>query len=164
MRKPTSIIQITVMSMLAMFVSVSLVSSAVEVDTSELRAAVTVDGVRVHQQAFQDDADANGGTRLAGTAGYDDSADYVTDQMLAAGYEVTVQVFDFVSFRPLGPSTLEQTAPGAVIYVEDTDYNVMSQSEPGDVTGLVTGVDLALADPSTSTSGCEASDFAGFLA
>jgi Zn-dependent M28 family amino/carboxypeptidase len=162
MRKPTSIIQITVMSMLAMFVSVSLVSSAVEVDTSELRAAVTVDGVRVHQQAFQDDADANGGTRLAGTAGYDASADYVTDQMLAAGYEVTVQEFDFVSFRPLGPSTLEQTAPGAVIYVEDTDYNVMSQSEPGDVTGLVTGVDLALADPSTSTSGCEASDFAGF--
>ena len=37
MRKLTSIIQITAMSMLAMFVSASLVSSAVEVDTSDLR-------------------------------------------------------------------------------------------------------------------------------
>ena len=69
MRKPTSIIQIAVMSMLAMFVSVSLVSSAVKVDTSDLRDAVTVEGVRLHQAAFQDIADDNGGTRVSGSTG-----------------------------------------------------------------------------------------------
>jgi Zn-dependent M28 family amino/carboxypeptidase len=164
MRKLTLIIQITVMSMLAMFVSVSLVSSAVEVDTSALRDAVTVAGVRDHQAAFQSIAVGNDGTRLAGTAGYDESATYVRDQMLAAGYEVTMQEFEFVSFRPLGLSTLEQTAPGAATYVEDTDFNVMSQSEPGDVTGLVTAVDLDLGLGNSTTSGCEAADFAGFTA
>jgi Zn-dependent M28 family amino/carboxypeptidase len=169
MRKLTLIIQITVMSMLAMLVSVSLVSSAVEVDTSALRDAVTVDGVRAHQQALQDIADVNGGVRLAGTAGYDQSAAYVSDQMEAAGYEVTVQEFDFLSFRPLGPSILEQTIPNLVAYVENTDFNVMSQSDPGDVTGLVEAVDLDFGPSgdgigNSSTSGCEASDFDGFTA
>ncbi|MDH3376567.1 MAG: hypothetical protein OEQ39_06310 [Gammaproteobacteria bacterium] len=140
------------------------VLAAVSVDTSALREAVTVEGVRAHQQALQDIADANGGIRLAGTSGYDDSADYVAGQMHIAGYDVTVQEFDFVSFEQLGPSTLEQTAPSAVVYLEDTDYNLMSQSDAGDVTGLVTAVDFDLALGNASTSGCEAADFGGFPA
>ena len=150
--------------MSAILLAAAPVSGAVKVDTSELREAVTVGGVRAHQAALQAIADANAGTRLAGTGGYDESAEYVADQMAAAGYNVTIQEFDFLSFRPLGPSTLEQTAPGAVIYVEDTDFAVMSQSEPGDVTGLVTAVDLDLGLGNTSTSGCEADDFTGFPA
>ncbi len=148
------------------FTTVTLgpVIGAVKIDTAALREAVTVEGVRVHQQAFQDVADANGGVRLAGTSGYDESVAYVAEQMLAAGYQVTSQAFDFVSFDILGPSTLEQTAPGLVTYVEDTDFNVMSQSEPGNVTGLVTAVDLDLGLGNASTSGCEADDFIGFPA
>lgn len=140
------------------------VIGAVKIDTQALRDAVTVDGVRAHQAVFQSIADANGGTRQAGTLGYDESADYVAEIMLDAGYQVTIQEFDFLSFRQLGPSTLEQTAPGLVSYVEDVDFNLMSQSDPGDVIAMVTGVDLALVDPSTSTSGCEESDFIGFPA
>jgi Zn-dependent M28 family amino/carboxypeptidase len=134
----------------------------------KLLECVNVDGVREHQAAFQAIADANGGIRTSGTAGYDASVDYVIERMEAAGYEVTVQPFNFNAFIQLSPSTLEQTAPGSVTYVENTDYNLMSQTDPGDVTGLVTGVDLALGtvawpnDPSTSTSGCEGADFAGF--
>jgi aminopeptidase Y len=129
-----------------------------------------VEGVRQHQAALQAIADANGGTRASGTPGYDASVDYVVERMTAAGYDVTVQPFQFNAFIQLGPSTLEQTAPGEVTYVEDTDYNLMSQTDPGDVTGLVTAVDLALGnsawpnDPSTSTSGCEEADFGGFPA
>jgi hypothetical protein len=51
--------------------------AAVKVDTSELREAVTVDGVRTHQAAFQAAADAHGGTREASTEGYFESVDYV---------------------------------------------------------------------------------------
>ena len=164
MRKKSLVIQIAVLSIMAVLISSTLVSAAVKVDTSELREAVTVEGVRAHQQALQDIADANGGIRLAGTAGYDQSADYVAEKMQSAGYNVTIQPFDFVSFRPLGPSTLAQTAPIPTVYVEGTDFGVMSQSEPGDVTGPVTAVDIQLGLGNTSTSGCEGSDFDGFPA
>lgn len=162
MHKRKSIIKISIVSILVVLMSVSLVSSAVKVDTSALRQAVTVGGVRSHQAEFQAIADANDGTRVAGSDGDFDSQEYVADLMLAAGYDVIIQTFDFQSWRPLGPSTLEQTAPGTETYVEDTDYNLMSQTDAGNVESPVTGVDLALADPSTSTSGCETSDFSGF--
>ena len=140
-----------------------LAISAVPTDTSALRAAVTLDGVRAHQWELQAIADANGGVRLAGTLGYDESANYVAAAAAAAGYDVTTQAFDFVKFEPLGPSTLEQTAPIPTVYVEETDFNVMSQSDPGDVTGFVTAADVVDTGlGNASTSGCEASDFTGF--
>jgi len=63
-------------------------------------------------------------------------------------------------------SLLQQTAPGAIAYVfgPDADYIVMSGSALGDVTGPVQAVDLQLGLGNTSTSGCEAADFAGFAA
>ena len=134
----------------------------------KLQQCVTIAGVREHQAALQAIADANNGNRASGTSGYDDSVAYVVDRMEAAGYNVTVQPFQFNTFIQLAPSTIEQTAPGSVTYGENSDYKLLSQSDPGDVTGLVTGVDLALGagswpnDPSTSTSGCEVSDFIGF--
>ncbi len=133
----------------------------------KLLECVTLEGVRAHQAAFQAIADAATdvpGTRVSGFDGYDESVAYVVRTMEAAGYDVTVQPFDFSAWLPLGPSTLEQTAPGAVTYVEDTDYNLMAQTDPGDVTGGVTAVDLQLGLGNASTSGCEAADFAGFPA
>ena len=140
------------------------VTGAVGTDTSALRAAVTVEGVRLHQQAFQDVADVNGGVRLSGTPGYDASVDYVVAELMWAGYDVVVQPFDFQSFRPTGPQTLEQLAPAPVAYVEGVDFDVMSQSDPGDVAGFVTPVDLNLVGDRASDSGCEADDFIGFPA
>jgi Zn-dependent M28 family amino/carboxypeptidase len=128
----------------------------------KLLECVTLEGVRAHQAAFQAIADANGGIRSAGTPGYDASVDYVAGAMEDAGYDVQVQPFTFDVFRPLGPSTLEQTAPGSFVYAEGVDYALMVETDPGDVASAVTGVDLALANPSLSTSGCEAADFAGF--
>ena len=39
-------------------------------------------------------AEANGGNRAAGTAGYADSVAYVTAQLEGAGYTVTTSTFD----------------------------------------------------------------------
>ncbi len=133
-------------------------------DSDELLECVTVEGVRRHQRVFQAIAEANGDNRFAGTPGYDLSAFYVAWRMDEAGYDVELQPFTYTAYEPLGPSTLEQTAPDTVIYEEDVDYTLMSQTDPGDVMGLVTAVDLALADPGASTSGCEVDDFAGFPA
>jgi Zn-dependent M28 family amino/carboxypeptidase len=132
--------------------------------TAKLLECVTLAGVREHQRAFQDIADANGGNRFSGFPGHDESVDYVVDRLEAAGYDPEVQPFDYMAFQVLGPSALEQIAPNAVTYVEDVDFGVIDQSDPGDETAAVTAVDLQLGLGNTSTSGCEAADFAGFPA
>jgi Zn-dependent M28 family amino/carboxypeptidase len=131
---------------------------------AKLLECVTVDGVRQHQAAFQAHAEVNGGTRVSGFPGYDASVDYVVGLMEGAGYQVTVQPFDYTAFFQLGPSALEQTAPGSVTYIEGVEFQLADQTEPGDVTAPVTVVDIQLGLGNTSTSGCEPADFAGFPA
>ncbi len=126
----------------------------------KLQECVTLEGVRAHQAAFQAIADANGGTRAAGTLGYDASVDYVVDTLEAAGYSVELDPFDF-TFVP--PATLIQTAPVNAVY----ETGAFSGTGFGQISGPVVPVDLALGeapwplDRNASTSGCEASDFAG---
>jgi hypothetical protein len=117
--------------------------------------------VREHQAALQTIADQNGGTRFAGLPGHDASVAYVVDRLEAAGYDPVVQPFDYLAFAPVGPSALQQVAPGTVTYVEDVDFSAIDQTDPGDVTAAVTAVDLQLGAGNASTSGCEAADFAG---
>jgi hypothetical protein len=61
----------------------------------KLQECVTLEGVREHQAALQAIADANGGTRAAGTQGYTDSVNYVKTTMEAAGWTVTLNEFPF---------------------------------------------------------------------
>jgi Zn-dependent M28 family amino/carboxypeptidase len=124
----------------------------------KLLECVTVDGVREHQQALQDIADANGGNRASGLPGYDASVDYVVAQAEAAGLTVSTQDFDFPFFQ-LDGSSFAQTAPTPTDYVDETDYAVMTYSGAGDVEAVA-----RLIDPDSGTSGCEAADFAGFAA
>lgn len=135
--------------------------AAVPIDTSDLREAVTAEGIVEHLQAFQDIADANGGTRASGTPGYEASAEYVEAQLTAAGYTPERQYFSYDQFS-VNSAALEQIAPTPTVYVNDTDFITMSYSGSGDVTASVTAVDVNLAGDRASTSGCEAEDFAAF--
>ena len=169
MSRKTLMFRVAIIGVFSMLVSVSLISAAVVVDTSELRDAVTVDGVRSHQQAFQEIADANGGVRVSGSPGYDASTDYVAGETLAAGYEVIIQEFDFPFFQELEPAELEQISPNPTVYpyFDVAGFATMEYSGSGDVTATAEGVDLILPpgpDANTSTSGCEAEDFDGFTA
>jgi Zn-dependent M28 family amino/carboxypeptidase len=139
-------------------------ATATATDSARLEKSVTVDAVMSHLEKLQAIADANNGIRAAGTTGFDGSADYVAAQMRSAGYDVTEQQFRFDFFEETADPVLEQTAPDAATYVEGTDFATMTFSGSGDVTAPVEGVDLALATPETSTSGCEAGDFAGLTA
>jgi len=123
---------------------------------AKLLECITVEGVRKHQAAFQAIADANNGIRTSGTPGYDRSVDYVVAEMQAAGYNVTVQAFQFQTFISLSPSLLEQVAPPPIGPIVN---NIMSYSGSGDVTAAVAALPAPPADP---TPGCEATDFAGF--
>ena len=130
----------------------------------KLLECVRVEGVREHQAALQAIADANDGNRFSGFSGYDASVDYVVETLEAAGYDPEVQAFDYLAFEVVGPSALQQIAPTPITYVEGVDFGAITQTDPGDVTAAVTPVDLQLGLGNTSTSGCEAADFAGFPA
>ena len=122
----------------------------------KLLECVRLDGVRAHQAALQQIADAHGGTRASGTPGFDASADYVVQALEAAGWTVTRQPFTF----PATTAVLEQVAPIAAVYAT----TAFTGSAEGDVTADVTPVDLNLGGDRFNTSGCEAADFAGFPA
>jgi Zn-dependent M28 family amino/carboxypeptidase len=145
---------------------VSPASGAIPVDSSELRAAVTVDGIMEHQIAFQQIADANGGTRASGLPGYDASADYVVERLEAAGYIVTRQEFVWDFFEELTTPILEQVSPTPTAYVWGEDFVTMDYSGSGDVTAVVQPTNDIVIPPgdtaSTSNSGCEPEDFADF--
>jgi Zn-dependent M28 family amino/carboxypeptidase len=130
----------------------------------KLLECVRIEGVRRHQQKFQEIAEDHGGNRFSGLPGYDESVQYVMRQLRGAGYRPTVQEFEYLAWTALGPSEFEQTAPDPTVYEEHVDFELLQQTDPGDVTAPVTAVDLQLGLGNTSTSGCEPADFTGFPA
>lgn len=123
--------------------------------------------VKKHLDALQAIADANGGNRAAGTSGYNASRDYVANKLKKAGYKVTIQPINFVeSWSENTPPTLEMTSPTSKTWVPNEDFYSFEPSPAGEVTAPVQAVDLVLppTPAPTSTSGCEESDFDGFVA
>ena len=97
--------------------------------------------------ALQDIADRNGGTRAAGTPGYDQSADYVAARLKDAGWTVTRQPVPFTFFE-LHSASL--TIGGHRLTRAD-DFQVYSYSGSGTVEGRL----------ETSGLGCAVSDYDG---
>ena len=125
----------------------------------KLLECVTLEWVREHQAQFQKIADANDdpfypGTRAAGTEGYAESVEYVAGLLRDAGYQVTLDEFEF---EFIFPAVLEQLTPINATY----ETGAFTGSGTGDVTGNVIPVDINLTGTRDTTSGCEASDFAG---
>jgi Zn-dependent M28 family amino/carboxypeptidase len=123
---------------------------------SKLTECVSAEGVNEHLSALQKIADVNDGNRAANTSGYEASVDYVVDTLNAAGWQVSVEEFDYFV---RAASVLEQLTPSQATWESDAPQGTGS----GDVTGTIIPVDLVLGQPNTTavTSGCEASDFAG---
>jgi Zn-dependent M28 family amino/carboxypeptidase len=119
---------------------------------------VTLEGVRAQQEQLQKIADSNDdpfypGTRAAGTKGYADSVDYVAGLLEDAGYKVSLDPFEF---QFVFPALLHQLTPVDAEY----ETGAFTGTGAGDVTGTVIPVDIHLAPPRASTSGCEPEDFA----
>ena len=140
-------------------------ASAIDkVNTTKLRNGVTVGGIMEHQRAFQNIATANGGNRAATTSGYDASVEYVSERLEAAGYDVSLDEFDFPTWEQNGEATLAEVSPTARSWVDGTDFLVSQFSASGNLMGeeIVPTNDIvfpAPGGPGSSTSGCEAGDF-----
>ncbi len=117
----------------------------------KLLDCVTLDAVRAHQIKLRDIALANGGTRVSGTKGFDDSADYAEKIFRDAGYNVTRQSFAFQSFIELPGTSLQQVAPSPTSTITT---NIFSYSGSGKVTATVSVL--------PTVTGCNTTDFAGF--
>lgn len=133
-----------------------------------LEAAMSRGALLAHLQALQQIADDNDGNRSAFSQGYADSAAYVADQLDAAGYDVQLEPFT-VDWPSIDAAALSQVAPETIDYAwapaDGTGFSLWPGSPGIDLTAGVVPVDLVLppgAAPDTSTSGCEASDYAGF--
>lgn len=124
---------------------------------AKLLECVSAEGALEHLEALQAIADENDDNRAAGTSGYEASVDYVVEVLEAAGWSVTIDEFPYTY---VGPSTLTQITPVSAEY----PTGPYTGSGAGDVTAAVTPVDLQLGLGNTSSSGCEAADFAGFTA
>lgn len=137
--------------------STKVCDTRANVSYDKLLECVRVEGVLEHERALQAIATANGGNRAAGLPGYEASVDYVVKTLEAAGWDVSIDEFPFTY---VGPSVLQQLSPVPATY----PANPATGTGYGDVSGAVTAVDLQLGLGNTSTSGCEAADFAGFPA
>lgn len=134
--------------------------------TKQLRKALTVEGVRAHQKAFQEHSDANGDNRTGGSPGFEASASYVADRMRRAGLRVSSHRFTFRYDADRTPPVLTDTT-GDATYVDGVDFSSMTYSGTGDVTAPVVAVDLVVppvGEENGNTSGCEPEDFEGFPA
>jgi hypothetical protein len=142
-------------------------------NSAKLRAAVTVAGILEHEEAFQAIGDAAEGNRLAGAPGYDGSADYVAERAAAAGLDVSIEEFEYeldflADFEAPVLSVVDgpEFVGGIAGASPGGDFGSMFKSTPygTDITAPVWAIDLVLppgAAPNTSTSGCEAADYAG---
>jgi hypothetical protein len=134
----------------------------------KLVECVKTDDLWQHMQALQAIADANPGpdghaSRNAGEPGYKASVDYVAGLMRKAGYGVTIQTYKFDYFVFTNTPTMSEDSPTA------HDYGLSTEFNPGLSIGT-TSADLqpvgnTLIPPTGgSTSGCDPSDFTGFVA
>jgi Zn-dependent M28 family amino/carboxypeptidase len=121
-----------------------------------LARAVTPARLRAHVVAFARIARRNGGTRAAGTRGYEQSVTYVAGQLRRAGYRPRLQAFSFDLFRETRPPRFERLGPGAETYRRGRDFVTMQYSGGGDVSAQVAPV-----EPDSASSGCEPSAFDG---
>jgi hypothetical protein len=121
-------------------------------------------------QAFQAIANANPGpdghpSRNSGEPGYKASADYVARLMTQAGYNVTIQTYKFPYFAYTALPVLSEVSPTAHDYVVSTDFNPGQSTGTANASSLQPAGGIIIPPTSTpsSTSGCTAADFSGFV-
>src|SRR5438105_10592805 len=124
-----------------------------------------------HMQQFQAIANANPGpdgmpSRNSGEPGYKKSADYVASAMLAAGYNVTIQTYKFTYYAYKAPPVFSEVSPKAHVFGLGGEWNPGRSTGTPDPAALqpAGGIVIPPTPNPSSSSGCTAGDFSGFMA
>ncbi|MGB3485503.1 MAG: M28 family peptidase [Mycobacterium sp.] len=99
----------------------------------ELAEKVTTAGMDVHLQRLQEIADANGGNRADGSAGFTASVDYVMKTLQDKGFDVQTTDFQRLETRNPGKPTI--SVAGRTYQVDQA--SLLSQTPAGGLTGPV---------------------------
>ncbi|MEU3722789.1 M28 family metallopeptidase [Streptomyces sp. NPDC031705] len=111
-------------------------------------------GANNHLKVFQSIADYNNGTRVAGSKGHVQSAQYVEAVLKGAGYQVSRHEFDFVYVETISEKLKVNGANG-----RDVPLKLMTYTASGPEGGITAPVAVVPVD-ADGTTGCEATDFA----
>ncbi|MEU9039090.1 M28 family metallopeptidase [Streptomyces sp. NPDC048352] len=111
-------------------------------------------GANNHLKVFQSIADYNNGTRVAGSKGHAQSAQYVEAVLKGAGYQVSRHEFDFVYVETISEKLKVNGANG-----RDVPLKLMTYTASGPEGGITAPVAVVPVD-ADGTTGCEATDFA----
>jgi Iap family predicted aminopeptidase len=106
---------------------------------SAVRAPIEAADIRRHLEALQDIADRSDGNRAAGTDGDTQTAEYVADQLRAAGWRVRFQRVTFPFFAERGEPELDGLR-------RRRDFRVLEYSPGGDVRARVRPLDTPACD------------------
>ncbi|MBB3730167.1 M28 family metallopeptidase [Nonomuraea dietziae] len=131
----------------------------------KLVKAVNGKNVKRHLKVLDLIAKANGNTRVDGTRGYELSRDYVAGLLRLAGYKVSTQKFTFENLEFKTKPVFERRSPSPQVFALGLDWTPSGHTAEGTFSGKVQAVDVMIPPgpaPNSSTSGCEAADFAGF--
>ncbi|HET8953410.1 MAG TPA: M20/M25/M40 family metallo-hydrolase [Solirubrobacteraceae bacterium] len=140
-----------------------------DVDSTRLESLVTVEGIHEHQQALQNIADLNGGTRYTRTAGFTASANYVKATLEKAGYDAKFSMFNMPEWEEVAAPVLRQTAPNSKTYRPGSrnddgstavDFIAFEHTPTKSVSAeVVTVGHTEVPADGASTSGCDPADF-----
>ena len=136
---------------------------------SKLVECIQKDDLWSYMQDFQAIADAHPGpdghpSRNSGEPGYKASVDYVAGLMTQWGYDVKIQTYQIPYFSYVGVPVMKEVSP------TPHDYQVGFAWNPGPAQGDANaelqpagGIVIPPTPTSSSTSGCTAADFSGFV-
>jgi Zn-dependent M28 family amino/carboxypeptidase len=125
----------------------------------DLSGAIDPADIGADLEALQAIADANGGLRTAGTAGYRAAVDYVAGRLRDLGYAVQTPEFEMATFAEEAGSSI-QVGRGRATFAGGPDFHAMIYSASGEISAPV--VEVGYGDD--GSGGCEASDFEGLPA
>ncbi|AZM89717.1 M28 family metallopeptidase [Streptomyces sp. W1SF4] len=111
-------------------------------------------GANNHLKVFQSIADYNNGTRVAGSKGHAQSAQYVENVLKGAGYQVSRHEFDFVYVETISEKLKVNGDAG-----RDVPLKLMTYTASGPEGGITAPLAVAPVD-ADNTNGCDATDFA----
>ena len=117
---------------------------------ADLQSKVSVDATMAHLEKLQEIADANGGTRVAGSKGYDASVDYVAELLRDKGFDVQTPEFTMGVFT-VGKEQLSVNGKPVEAHVIDFSGASPAQGATGRL----------VAAPADEDPGCTASDYDG---
>jgi peptidase M28-like protein/PA domain-containing protein len=145
---------------------------------SKLVECIQQDALWAHLTALQNISDSNPdptfdlfpgapyGSRDSGTAGDVASVSYLRSKLIAAGYTVTIQSYPVVYSADRIVPVFAEVSPTVHDYIPGPDFSSAVFSGSGDVTAeiqAIPGIIDAAPPTAQSSSGCSASDFAGFV-